>query len=189
MVQEIRRPDADGAGLLPTATGDVKPRGDAGAPAALRAIEEHEVRCREEKEIARDLWKAAQTNLCEGDEVSGRTESRTRQDYLHALEIWDDATKKLALFDKTVAPEKREGEKVTKADAEKWLTSFARHARVGFEMMIGAVAQDAMQCATPEDFYRMSAEQFRGSFNEAMNTAERENQLPSWAAMAVKAGL
>lgn len=166
-----------------------KPKGEQGAPAALRAIEEHEVRCREEKEIARDLWKAAQTALDEGDEVSLRTESRCRQDYLHALEIWDDATKKLALFDKTVTPEKREGERIPKAEAESFLTASTRGLRIALEQGLVSISQDAMQCATPEVFYTMAASQIRGAFTESMNTAVRESKLPSWAAAAVGAGL
>ena len=34
-------------------------RGELGAPAALRAIEEHELRCRQEKDEARTVWRAA----------------------------------------------------------------------------------------------------------------------------------
>ena len=44
-----------------------KQKGEKGAPkCALKAIEEHEVQCRHEKDVARDLWKAAADQLCRG---------------------------------------------------------------------------------------------------------------------------
>ncbi len=166
-----------------------KPKGEQGAPAALKAIEEHELRCREEKDEARTIWKSAQANRVEGDEVSERAENRTRRQYLEALETWDDATKKLALFDKQILPEKREGEKLLKADAESFFTSMARHLRVGLEQTIISVSQDAMQCATPEAFYGMAANRFRSTFNESMNTARNEGHLPKWCGEALSRGL
>lgn len=166
-----------------------KPRGDVGAPAALRAIEEHELRCREEKDIARQVWKDAQVKVVEDDDVSQRAANRTRREYLESLETWDDATKKLAVFDKQVVPEKREGEKIAKTEAETYFTAFARHARVALEQTFISVAQDAMQCATPEAFYGMASGRFRSTFNDAMHTAERESKIPKWVGEAVAVGL
>lgn len=165
------------------------PRGDKGAPAALKAIEEHELRCREEKDVARLAWKDAETQLVEGDEIAERRLNRTRRQYLESLETWDDSTKKLALFDKQVLPEKREGEKITKDDAEKYFTAYTRHARVAYENTIMSIAQDAIHCATPESFYGMAAGRLRHSLNDAMKTAHTEGRVPAWLVVAVDAGL
>ena len=155
-------------------------KGDKGAPAALIAIEEHEAQCRHEKDVARDLWKAAQAAFVEGDEVSERANSRTRRDYLDALEIWDDATKKLALFDKAVAPEKREGEKILRTDAQEIFAQIRLSLNLGLESYIIRACDMFAQPMSQEEAHKLHAASLRDCFRSAIDSAKRDGALPEW---------
>lgn len=160
-----------------------------GAPAALRAIEEHELRCRQEKDAAHVEWKERLEKLVIGDEVSEQDERRAKNRYHEALELWDDATKRLALYDKQIAPEKREGEKLLRSEAERILTQAWRFQRMGRETFIIGIAQDAIHCKDETEFYAKYADSIRECESASIISGFDNERFPEWVAKCYEASL
>ncbi len=156
------------------------PIGEKGAPAALKAIEAHELQCRNEKDEAHKEWKEAQDLVAEGDDVSESKERRLHFRYIEALEHWDDATKKLALFDKGVSAERREGEKIPVAECKEIFAQYELSLRLAMEAYIIKIAQDAALCESAEGFHLAHAEAIRACREGAIASARREGVLPGW---------
>lgn len=153
---------------------------EAGAPAALRAIEIHELKCREEKDAAHAEWKDAQRLEVEGDDVSEAKERRMHYRYVEALEHWDDATKKLAVFDKGVTKERREGEKIAVEEAKEIFAQLDLCGTLSMEAYIASQAQSAALCDSPEGFMVAHAENIRAARSGAIDAAKRDGVLPAW---------
>lgn len=156
------------------------PRNETGAPAALRAIEEHELRCRNEKDTAHKCWQERLRLLVVGDDVSERDERLSHSRYLEALELWDDSTKKLAVFDKGVRPERREGEKILVVECKEMFAQLFLSLNVALESYIISIAQNAYQCNSAEEFFQMHADNLRATRDTAIESAKRECVLPEW---------
>ncbi len=174
------------------------PNDKTGSEHTLRRLELQEVELYEQVEKARKRRDDCRTLLLDWDEraqdglvksdIEGAAQTADR-DLLSALDAWQKIAKVLLPFDKGVDPSKRDGAKVSQGDAEKYLTSFARHTRVAYEHNIIAIAQDAIHCATPEDFYGMAAAGIRHAMGKAMETAHEEGKMPRWVMDAVALGL
>jgi hypothetical protein len=156
------------------------PPGESGAPAALKAIEAHELACRKEKDLAHSAWKRAQELEVEGDDVSERKERLTHTRYVESLEHWDDATKKLAIFDKGVKEERREGEKILVSEVKEIFAQFDLSINLAVEQYIIAQAQSAALCGSPEEFHLAHADNIRAAKAGAIDAAKREGVLPNW---------
>ena len=109
-------------------------------------------------------------------------QSRTRRDYLDALEIWDDATKKLALYDKQIAPEKREGEKILRTEAVEIFSQIRLSLTLGLESYIIRMADLCSQPLTQQEAHRLHAENLRDCFAAQIESAKREGAIPVWIA-------
>lgn len=158
----------------------MKKQGDTGAPAALAAIERHELECRTEKDNALAEWKEAKRLVVDGDDVSERKERRLHNQYRDALEMWDDATKKLAVFDKGVRPERREGEKILVADAKELFAQYELCVDLALEQCIVADCQSAALCNSPDEFHAAHAENWRSAKASAIDAARRDGAIPAW---------
>lgn len=171
----MKKQSVPAAHLIPST-----PKQDSGAPAALRAIEIHELKCREEKNEAHAAWKEAQRCEAEGDEVSEIKERRMHNRYVESLEHWDDATKKLALFDKNVVNERREGEKVLVSDVKEMFAQLDASWTLAVESYVLAQSQSAALCESPEQFHIAHAENIRTAKASAIRDAAREGVIPAW---------
>ena len=159
-----------------------KPTAESGAPAALKAIEEHEVQCRIAKDEAYRKWRNSVLLAVEGDDVSERNERLSLRDYNEALQMWDDATKKLAVFDKGVKQERREGEKVLVSEAKEIFKQFNLCYRMAIESYIITISQNVFECKSSQEFHGMHAENLRVTVQSAINDAKRDGVLPKWIA-------
>lgn len=153
---------------------------DSGAPAALKAIEAHELKCRLEKDTAHAEWKRAQEKEVEGDDVSEFKERRMHSRYVEALEHWDDATKKLALFDKGVREDRREGEKVSLADVREWIAQLRLCRNITLENYLIGISQQSPTFKAPIDFMKAHGDLIRATEESAIAAAVKEKQLPAW---------
>jgi hypothetical protein len=157
-----------------------QPRGEKGAPAALAAIAEHELRCRTEKDAAYDAWNKAKDKLVEGDDVSERALNRAHREYLEVLEIWHDASKKLLEFEKAVPEAKRDGEKIAVSEAKEYFRQYALSIDLAVEQLVIQISQAAALCESPEEFHKAYAENIRSAKSGAVESAVAENKLPGW---------
>ncbi len=157
-----------------------KPISEAGAPAALKAIESHEVRCRADMENSYAEWKTAQSKRNEDDEVSERIANKAHRDYIDALEVWHEATKKLGEFDKRIAPERREGEKVGVEEVKEYFRQYQLSIDLALEAYIIHQSQAATLCNSPEEFHTAHAANLRAVKQGAIEAAIREGVLAKW---------
>jgi len=153
---------------------------EAGAPAALKAIEIHELKCREEKDAAHAEWKDAQRLEVEGDDVSEAKERRMHYRYVEALEHWDDATKKLAVFDKGVTKERREGEKIAVEEAKEIFAQLILSYDLAFEKCLLTDARDAALAKTEVEFHSAHSQNWRAAKDGAIESAKGEGVIPKW---------
>ena len=154
--------------------------GDTGAPAALKAIAEHELRCRNEKDAAYAAWSVAKSKLVEGDDVSERTANRAHREYIELLEIWHDASKKLLEFEKVVPEAKREGEKIAVSDAKEYFRQYELSISIAIETYIVQISQSAALCESAEKFHSLHSDAIRTSVKGAIESAVREGVIPAW---------
>lgn len=155
-------------------------KGERGAPAALRAIEAHELQCRNEKDEAHEEWKKFYAKIVDEDPVSIERADRLHRDYFAALELWDDATKKLALFDKGVSAERREGEKIPVSEAREIFAQYELCILQAVESYVISISQQAAICESPEAFHIAHAEAIKTARDSAIKLARSEGVIPAW---------
>ncbi len=155
-------------------------RGDSGAAAELRAIEADALLCRNRRDKALKEWEEADRKLVLGDTVSETAERRAWGRYLEQRELYEDATKQLAVFDKGVRPERREGEKIPVSEAKEIFAQLMLSIDLAIEQMIIADAQSAALCSSPEEFHLAHAGNYRAAKDGAISNARREGALPGW---------
>lgn len=151
-----------------------------GAAAALKAIEEHEEKCRKDVQDAEAVWREAKSLAVEGDDVSERKERRLHREYTEALEMWHDATKKLAVFDKGVSQERREGEKIPLDEAKEIYAQLLLTVNLALESCVNMDAQSAALCDSPEAFHKAHADNWRSAKEGAIAAAVGDGVLPKW---------
>jgi hypothetical protein len=89
-------------------------------------------------------------------------------------------------YDKSVDTSRRDvSEKISKAEAEKILTTFAIVMRGGVEQLSSRQAQDAMECKSSEEMYQITNPLLRECFGNALDSAVASEQLPDWVRAAV----
>ncbi len=157
-----------------------KPNLDTGAPGALAAIAEHELRCRKEMESAYALWQDAKAKRNEDDDVSMRKYNRAHRDYTDALEEWHASSKKLLEYDTKISPERREGEKISVSECKEIFAQYELSLRLAHEALIVKLCQDAALCNSPEQFHAAHAEAMRATRDGAIEAAKADGVIPNW---------
>jgi hypothetical protein len=153
---------------------------DSGAPAALKAVEDHELQCRIEKDAARLARDHALEKMVEGDDVSERTYRQSVALYDETLGRWDEALKRLNLFDKSVREERRSGETVLVEVAKEVFAQYDLSLALALEAYIVTISQQASLCESPEAFYKAHADTIRATRAGAIEAAKKEGALPAW---------
>ena len=93
-------------------------------------------------------------------------------------------------YDKSVDTSRRDvSEKISKAEAEKIFKTFAIVMRGGVEQLASRQAQDAMECKSSEDMYRLLCPLLRECFFNALKSATEAEQLPDWVRLAMEDAL
>ncbi len=165
-------------------TGDVhtmtSPAKTMGAPSALKAIEEHELLCRNEKDIARIARDEALLKLVVGDDMSEKNYRHKVTLYSDALANWDEALKRLNLFDKSVKESRREGEKIPVAEAQEIVRQMELTLRLGVESFFLAFCGTSARLESPQEIHFEGKSILETSIQIAKDEAKRENALPEW---------
>lgn len=174
-------------------TPDLLPLSDkTGAAAALERLEKQELEASKALTEAHDALERAQLLRVKTEDglvedfsaVNAATETVAKRS-----EILNGILKLLLNYEKSVAPAKREGEKIDRSDCEKFVEQSIRHQRIGTETLIQSFAQDVLRCQTPESVYALAAERLRSCVPTSLATAVRELKLPEWWAKAAERGL
>jgi len=160
-------------------------RSETGAPAALRRLEEHELRCAQEVDRRKvELTRLRAMQEPEGDEAL-RNHRQAIQNEVgnlsEAQDDWNKALKSLREFDKAVAPEKREGEKIPVSEAAEFFRQYDLSIKLGIESYVISMSQDATRAESPEQFYQAHADNIRSCRVAAIERAQKDGKLPAWA--------
>lgn len=155
-----------------------------GAPAALARLEKEELQCYEKKEEIAALLNALEEpplNASEEQrELWATQKTRLESDLLFAFKRWDVARKALMEYDKSVAVEKREGEKIPIAEAKEIFAQLMLSINLALEQCAISSAQSAALCDSPEKFYKEHAENWRAAKDGAIASALGDGVIPKW---------
>jgi len=93
-------------------------------------------------------------------------------------------------YDKNVDTNRRDvSESITKADAERFFFSFAICMRGAVEQIATRQAQEAIECKSPEDMFKLVSPLLRECFSSALKSAADECQVPPWVKAAIENAL
>ena len=158
-----------------------------GAPAALRRLETEELKCYQSKEqleaALSDLPEPSLNATTEQHERWSAQKTRLESDLLFSFKRWDIARKALMEYDKSVAPEKREGEKILVSEAKEIFAQYQLSIDLAIEQTIIADAQSAALADSPEAFHVAHAANYRAAKEGAITAAKSDGVLPSWLAI------
>ncbi len=98
-----------------------------------------------------------------------------------AWEAWIRLANQLHKFDKSVPESKRDSsEKMTRDEITRLFQMIAVYQRTANENMITGICADMPSCRKPEEVYILCADKFRECMSSAIDSAIREEHLPTW---------
>jgi hypothetical protein len=177
-------------------SGMSKPESTSGAAGALKWISDREQAARKLVTDKEKTWLQAIIEEANPPREKDGTDFRqathsAKQAYDDAMEIHSALLKELRLFDKSVAPEKRDAsESVTRDEVEKLVKMLAIYlARNSAEAWLTKSIADIREAASNEIAHDKCAKSFRESVIESIKTAVAENHLPKYALVAAESVL
>ena len=93
---------------------------------------------------------------------------------------WNKTAKALLSYDRGVATDRKEGEKISVEEAKEIFRQFMLTIDLALEQRIIADAQSAALCDSPEAFHAASADNWRAAKDGALASAKSEGVLPNW---------
>jgi hypothetical protein len=166
-----------------------------GAASALKYLETSVKRAQDRLDAAHEaLDYAIKCQSDKPDEMDGTdfevVVARSRAEVNDAETSLIRFSKTMLDYDKNVDTSRRDiSVSITKADAEKFFFAFAICMRGSVEQIATRQAQDAMECKSSEDMFRIVVPLLRECFFSALKSATAEAQLPPWAAAAIEGAL
>ena len=155
-----------------------------GAAQALARLEKEELQTYAAKEALEarlaELEEPSPNCTTEQHELWAAQKTRIESDLLFSLRRWDISRKALLEFDRGVAPEKREGEKILVSECKEIFAQYQLSIDLAIEQTIIADAQSAALCDSPEAFHIAHAGNYRAAKEGAITAAKNDGVLPSW---------
>ena len=155
-----------------------------GAAQALARLEKEELQTYAAKEALEarlgELVQPSPNATSEQREVWIAEKLQIESDLLFSLRRWDISRKALLEFDRGVAPEKREGEKILVSEAKEIFAQYQLSIDLAIEQTIIADAQSAALCDSPEAFHIAHAGNYHAAKEGAITAAKNDGALPSW---------
>lgn len=144
----------------------MKQHPETGAPANAKLLEKHaadaELEVNRVKEQLAALRELVQPNgEKEAQATLSAQISKLQSDLEGAYDLWFKLSKQVREYDKAVSEQRRDGEKISRADVERMLTNAWRFQRIGRENFIVSISQEAIQCKDEMDFYAKFADSIR----------------------------
>jgi len=106
--------------------------------------------------------------------------ARAECDLLNARDNFNKTAKALLNYDKGVAIERQQGEKISVEEAREIFAQLMLTIDLALEQRIIADAQSAALCDSPEAFHRASADNWRAAKDGAVASAKADSVLPKW---------
>jgi hypothetical protein len=106
-----------------------------------------------------------------------------------AKERWEDTSKVLLSFERGVAPEKREGEKLLASYIEDFLENTFRAIRISNAAFGLSIAQDAIRCKDEQEYYLKHNESCMKNMENAVKAGIENNHMPALVMRAFERSL
>lgn len=158
-----------------------------GAPAAAQRLEAREAALwgRIER-LEADLTKEDDDfKKADGDEVEQKLISAKialiNKDLMDTQKSWLQLTKQVREFDASIDTSRREGEKISRTEAEEFFRQHRLSIKLAIEKYIISLSQDATRAESPEQFYQAHADNIRTAFQSELENAQKDGKLPKWA--------
>lgn len=164
---------------------ELQPAQATGAPAALAWIANQEADSRRDYELRKDelnrLIKRQQGATPADDGTDWAALIRQAEHNLgHAAENVQKWQKSLATFDKQIAPERREGDKIPVSEAREIYEQLLLCVAIAAQSTRLTNAQQAALCDSPEAFDVATAGAWQGAIAGAIQAAKDDNVIPAW---------
>jgi len=106
--------------------------------------------------------------------------ARAEAELFNARDNFNKTAKALLNYDKGVATERKDGEKISVEEAREIFAQLMLTIDLALEQRIIADAQSAALCDSPEAFHRASADNWRAAKDGALASAKSDGVLPKW---------
>jgi hypothetical protein len=106
--------------------------------------------------------------------------ARAEAELFNARDNFNKTAKALLNYDKGVATERKDGEKISVEEAREIFAQLMLTIDLALEQRIIADAQSAALCDSPEAFHRASADNWRAAKDGAVASAKADSVLPKW---------
>jgi hypothetical protein len=106
--------------------------------------------------------------------------ARAEAELFNARDNFNKTAKALLNYDKGVATERKDGEKISVEEAREIFAKLMLTIDLALEQRIIADAQSAALCDSPEAFHRASADNWRAAKDGALAGAKADGVLPKW---------
>ena len=106
--------------------------------------------------------------------------ARAEAELFNARDNFNKTAKALLNYDKGVATERKDGEKISVEEAREIFAQLILTIDLALEQRIIADAQSAALCDSPEAFHRASADNWRAAKDGALASAKADSVLPKW---------
>ena len=106
--------------------------------------------------------------------------ARAEAELFNARDNFNKTAKALLNYDKGVATERKDGEKISVEEAREIFAQLMLTIDLALEQRIIADAQSAALCDSPEAFHKASADNWRAAKDGAVASAKADSVLPKW---------
>lgn len=158
-----------------------------GAPAAAKRLEEREAAIWSRIErLEADLAQADnEFAKADGDDEKQKGISAKialiNKDLMDTQKSWLQLTKQVREFDASIDTSRREGEKISRTEAEEFFRQFRLSIKLSIEKYIISLSQDATRAESPEQFYQAHADNIRTAMLSEIENAHKDGKIPAWA--------
>lgn len=158
---------------------------ETGAPAVLRRLEKDALELEQTIDNAKERLVALQLLSPNGEKADEKHKAeiaRVQNEYDSARDEYIKVAKVLLPYDKGISSERKEGEKISVAEAREIFAQLVLSIDLSIEQVIISDAQSAALCDSPESFHAAHAENYRAAKAGALDAATRDGVLPKWIA-------
>jgi hypothetical protein len=152
------------------------------APAVLRRLQMSAAKFAAQEDDAEARLSALHALPLNGSEPeeSKSAIARAEIELATARDNWNKTAKVLLSYDRGVATDRKEGEKISVDEAKEIFAQLMLTIDLALEQRLIADAQSAALCDSPEAFHIASAENWRAAKDGAIASAKSEGVLPKW---------
>jgi hypothetical protein len=160
----------------------LKPESELAAPAVLKRLQSDAAKFSEQIDECEARLTALHELSPNAKETAQNKEqiARIECELVTARDNFGKTAKILLAYDRGIATERKDGEKISVAEAKEFFAQLMLSIDLALEQRLIADAQSAALCDSPEAFHKASADNWRAAKDGAIASAKSEGVLPPW---------